>query len=106
MRLKLLTLGGDVVHVEAVRGRSARQGFRGRPEPGPQEGLLFPFGRRRRLPDFTMASVPFDLDLVLLDREPGYPTYTVVGVQRLHANERREPVSAMGVAALELAVGY
>lgn len=105
MNLKLVTDGGDLVRVHAVRGREARRGFRGLPPPGPQEGLLFPFGRRRRIPDFTMLGVPFDLDLVLLDRDHGYPTYTVIGVQHLPAGERTIRVNATGVAALELAVG-
>jgi len=103
--LKLLTAGGATLHVEAVRGKAAREGFRGRPAPGPQEGLLFIFGRRDRLPDFTMDGVGFGLDLVLLDREPGYPVYTIVGVQHLEPHEHRVPVRATGVGALELAAG-
>jgi uncharacterized membrane protein (UPF0127 family) len=105
MRMRLVTAAGDEVHVEALRGAAARQGYRGRKEPGPHEGLFFPMGRRGPIAPFTMVGVPFDLDLVLLDRSGGLPAFTVVGVQRLHAGEERHDVGLDGVAALEVAAG-
>lgn len=105
MRMRLVTAAGDEVHVEAVRGASARRGYRGRPEPGPHEGLFFPMGRRAPISDFTMIGVPFDLDLVVLDRDGGLPAFTVVDVQRLHAGQERHAVGMVGVGALELAAG-
>jgi uncharacterized membrane protein (UPF0127 family) len=105
MRMRLVTATGDEIHVETVRGAKAQQGYRGRTEPGPHEGLFFPMRRRAPISPFTMAGVPFDLDLVLLDRTGGLPTFTVVGVQRLHAGVQRHDVGMDGVAALEVAAG-
>jgi hypothetical protein len=52
-----------------------------------------------------MTDVAFDLDLLVLDREMGYPCYRVIEVLRLESGEDRIRVGTMGTAALELLAG-
>lgn len=105
MSMKLVTDSGEIITVHVLRGAAARKGYRGRPEPDSHEGLFFPFGRQRLIPDFTMTGVPFDLDLVVLDRPAGHPSFQVIEVIHLAAEVSRVRVGLVGVAALELAAG-
>lgn len=52
-----------------------------------------------------MDGVAFDIDLIVLDREQGYPCYRAIDVLRLVSGQKRIPIAVSGTAVLELGAG-
>ena len=96
------SLGGIPIRIKVLRTPEEQaEGFMFKPEPENGSGLFFVYNAPRRL-SFWMKNVPYDLDLIALDR-----ALCVKKVYTLRANEEEAvEIEGGGQYALEMRSGW